>query len=133
MAEKKSVYQQVIKFPAVVLRPIYDYLTSEERRLKAQKKRLNQEDPFKDGNREFDNAAVDSEVAELVGHERVSAIRVEVDKTLINIRKALSRIKLGKYGVCTNCGKMIDTDRLAINPAAEFCVSCERSEEKKRK
>jgi len=39
---------------------------------------------------------------------------------------------LGKYGICANCKRMIDTDRLAVNPTAEFCMSCETRIEKKR-
>ncbi len=123
----------VIKFPAKLLEPVASYLLGEEKRLRQQKKRLEKEDPFKMTDREMDNAAVDTEVAELIGHERVSIIRVEVDKALINIRKALTRIKVGRYGVCANCGRMIDTDRLAINPTAEFCVSCEKLKEKQGK
>lgn len=128
---KKSVVHQVINFPAAVLKPIRDYLVNEQKRLIDRKKRLKAEDPFSDEDRANDNASVDTDVAELTGHERISAIKTEVDKTLINVRKALTRIKLGKYGICNNCGKMIDTDRLAINPTAEYCVTCERSKEKK--
>lgn len=124
----KSNIKQIIQFPAAVLKPIKDYLTSEEKRLKTKKEDLKKEDPFMDEDRSDDNT-LDSDVAELVGHERVQAIRLEVDKGLINIRKALTRIKLGKYGICANCGKMIDTDRLAVNPTAEFCMECEEKRE----
>lgn len=130
--KRKAVYEKMIRFPAAVLRPVREYLLGEEKRLKAQKKRLDREDPFLEPGRDSDNAAVDTEVAELVGHERVFAIKGEIDKGLINIRKALTAIKLGRYGICGNCGRMIDTDRLAINPTAEFCVNCERDKEKKR-
>src|SRR3989338_6099980 len=94
----------VIKFPAKLLKPVANYLLGEEKRLKQRKKRLDKEDPFKRSDREMDNAAVDTEVAELIGHERVSVIKMEVDKALINIRKALTRIKVGRYGTCVNCG-----------------------------
>lgn len=124
--------RQIIEFPAAVLKPIRDYLMSEEKRLKTKKTDLKKEDPFSDTDRADDNS-LDSDVHELVGHERVQAIKLEVDKGLINIRKALSRIKLGKYGICARCGKMIDTDRLAVYPTAEFCMSCEQKEEKKRR
>ncbi|NCP47083.1 hypothetical protein COT86_04250 [Candidatus Collierbacteria bacterium CG10_big_fil_rev_8_21_14_0_10_43_36] len=58
-------------------------------------------------------------------------MRSQVSRSIIAIRKTLTRIKLGKYGICANCGKMIDTDRLAVNPTAEYCVSCETKKEKK--
>ncbi len=129
--KKNGVVRKVIGFPAAVLKPVRDYLVNEQRRLQERRKRLKEEDPFTDTDRTNDNAAVDTEVAELAGHERIFAIKREVDKALINVRKALTRIKLGRYGVCNNCGRMIDTDRLAINPTAEYCVDCERSLEKK--
>jgi len=132
MAKMKKAMEQFMGFPAWVLKPVRDYLKSEEKRLKEKKARLTKEDPFSDVDRIDDNAAVDTDVAEQVGHERVQAIKLEVDKGLINIRKALTRIKLGSYGTCAKCGAMIDTDRLAINPTAEYCVSCERKEETKK-
>lgn len=118
-------------FPIKVLKPIQDFLMKEQSSLSVQKQRLEKEDPFADPGHADDNADVGTEAAESAGHERVVLIKSEVDKMLINIRKALARIKLGKYGVCTKCGKMIDTDRLAINPTAEYCVTCERKEELK--
>ena len=122
---------RVTKFPTNVLRPLYEYLVSEKKTLLKKRKDLEREDPFSDPGRTDDNAAVDTEVNEQMGHERVSAIREEVDKMLINVKKAMSRIKLGKYGICLNCGKLIDTDRLAVNPTAEYCMTCEKEIEAK--
>ncbi|OGD79705.1 hypothetical protein A2368_03405 [Candidatus Collierbacteria bacterium RIFOXYB1_FULL_49_13] len=110
---------------------MYEYLVSEKKTLLKKRKDLEREDPFSDPGRTDDNAAVDTEVNEQMGHERVSAIREEVDKMLINVKKAMSRIKLGKYGICLNCGKLIDTDRLAVNPTAEYCMTCEKEIEAK--
>lgn len=107
-----------------VLKPVSAYLKSEEEKLKKRKKALEKEDPFADQDRLNDNAAIDTEAAEENGHERVSALKMEVDKTLIRIRKTLTKIKLGKFGLCDNCGKLIDTDRLAIDPTVTECITC---------
>ncbi len=120
-----------IKFPKSVLEPLIKYLKGEKSRLKETKNDLKKEDPFIVGNRDNDNS-VDSDVAENVEHDRSSAMRKQVTRSIIEIKKTLTRIKLGKYGICGNCKKMIDTDRLAVNPTAEFCVSCESTLEKKR-
>ncbi len=120
-----------IKFPISVLKPLVSYLKGEERRLKVSKKELKKEDPFISGDRDKDNS-VDSDVAENVEHDRTSAMRKQVTRSIIAIRKTLTRIKLGKYGICANCGKMIDTDRLAVNPTAEYDVECETKMEKAR-
>lgn len=121
-----------IKFPRSVLGPLVSYLKGEKSRLKETKKELKSEDPFVVGNRDSDNS-VDSDVAENVEHDRTSAMRQQVNRSIIEIKKTLARIKLGKYGICENCKKMIDTDRLAVNPTAEFCVVCEDMKEKKRR
>lgn len=119
-----------VTFPSQLLKPLVQYLKGERKRLKETKKELNSVDPFVTGNRDADNS-VDSDVAENVEHDRASAMRLQVSKSLIAIRKTLTRIKLGKYGICVSCGKMIDTDRLAITPTADLCVSCAQKAEKK--
>ncbi len=53
-----------------------------------------------------------------------------IQKQVIQIRKALTRLKLGKYGTCEKCGQMIDTDRLSVNPETTTCVKCAREDEK---
>ncbi|MEA3355550.1 MAG: TraR/DksA C4-type zinc finger protein [Patescibacteria group bacterium] len=114
----------LIKFPIKVLKPIKNYLKVEETKLKKRKQALKAEDPFEDKERVNDNAAVDTDVKEKSGHERVSALKLEIDKTLIRIRKTLTRIKVGKYGMCSVCHQMIDTDRLAVDPTVETCIKC---------
>lgn len=113
-----------IKFPLKLLEPVKKHLKDHQDKLVERKKALEKEDPFNDVDRVNDNAAIDTEAAEEVGHDRVSALKLEIDKTLIRIKKALSKIKVGKYGVCDSCGKMIDTDRLAIDPTTVFCIKC---------
>jgi len=119
-----------ISFPAKLLKPLVAYLKGEQKKLKETKEELKKVDPFVIGNRDADNS-VDSDVAENVQHDRSFAMRLQVSKSLVAIRKTLTRIKLGKYGICSNCGKMIDTDRLAVTPTAEYCMECARKMEKK--
>jgi len=119
-----------ILFPLSVLQPLISYLRGEERRLEKSKKELKKADPFIAGGRDEDNS-VDADVAENVEHDRAYAMRRQVSRSLIEIRKTLTRIKLGKYALCADCGKMIDTDRLAVKPTAEYCMECERKIEKR--
>jgi RNA polymerase-binding transcription factor DksA len=120
----------MFKFPINILKPIEDHLKRQKAETEKKMVSLAKEDPFADTDRLIDNAAVDTEVKEQVGHERIEAIKLELSKNLIRIRKALTKIRIGKYGVCERCGKMIDTDRLAIMPAAELCLECEKKKEK---
>lgn len=118
--------KQKLSFPINILQPLIGFLRKKERQLEERKKELEKEDPFADSDRLTSNAAIDAEAAEQSGHDRVAALKLEVEKGLINIRKTLTTIRLGKYGLCEACGRMIDTDRLAIDPTVSLCISCSR-------
>jgi len=117
-------------FPQRVLEPIGNFLNREIKKLETRKKNLKKEDPFSNPARVTDSASPDTDAAEQFGHARVEAMRREVDRKLIAVRKALARIKIGKYGLCEDCGQMIDTDRLMVKPEATLCIKCERKREK---
>jgi len=119
-----------LKYPAEVLQPVKSHLTSKLSGLERQKKDLVKSDPFEDKNRVLDNAAVDADAAEQVGHMEASVLKRSVERSIIQVRKALARIKLGRYGVCEKCGQMIDTDRLMVMPEITICLSCEKRREK---
>ncbi len=46
------------------------------------------------------------------------------------IEDALDRIKTGKYGVCRDCGRPIDEERLEALPYVATCIECQREAEK---
>lgn len=52
------------------------------------------------------------------------ALESSLQKQLKEIIEALDRIEAGTYGVCENCGKEIDIDRLRAYPAARTCITC---------
>lgn len=106
-------------------------LQSKEKQLEKRKVELSSEDPFADPERLNDNAALDTEASEQFGHERISAINREIDKMLVRVRKSLTRIKLGKYGICEACGKMIDTHRLSVDPTVQYCLPCAQKRSQK--
>ena len=118
------------KFPASVLAPVTNMLQGRLKTLEKRKAEISREDPFKDLERVNDNAAPDIEADEQFGHARTSAIKNEITRGTIQIRKALTRIKLGKYGICEVCGQMIDTDRLMIYPEATLCAKDSARKEK---
>lgn len=128
-AKKKSKKEQV-RFPRQVVAPVGKFLKGQLKQLEARRKSIEGEDPFDIPGRTHDNAAVDTDAEEQFGHARVEAINEQLDRKIIQTRKALARIKIGKYGICSNCGNMIDTDRLMIYPEATLCVKCEKKNEK---
>lgn len=40
------------------------------------------------------------------------------------IASALKRLESGAYGVCENCGKEINPERLEARPVARLCITC---------
>ncbi len=119
-----------LQFPKNLLIPVSDFLKKKLADLRINRKKISTEDPFNDTTRDLDNAATDTEAEEQFGHARVSAIKSELNSKARQIKKALERVKKGKYGICEDCGNMINTDRLAIYPEATKCVKCENKREK---
>lgn len=132
MKEKqtKDTKKGSLQFPANLLVPVGSFLKKQLSSLQKRKAVLDKEDPFKDQSRLEDNASPDADASEQFVHEKTSAVKRTIDRQIIQTRKALARIKIGKYGICESCGNMIDTDRLIIYPAATLCVNCEKNREK---
>lgn len=122
MDNKKKSTKPRIAFPASVLWPVGEFLKGRLALLRRRKKEIEKEDPFKDTDRIIDNASPDTEAAEQFGHARTSAIRIALQRKIIITKKALTRIKIGKYGICEDCGLLIDTDRLMAYPEATLCA-----------
>jgi RNA polymerase-binding transcription factor DksA len=122
--------KNIITFPAKLLSPVGNFLRLRLKKLKRRKKVIAKEDPFRDISRITDNASPDADAAEQFGHARVTAIKAQLDKKIIQTRKALARVRLGKYGTCEDCRRMINTDRLVVYPEATLCAKCQEKREK---
>lgn len=88
---------------------------------------LKKDDPFSDPDHASDNAAVDTDVREQEGHERIEAQIKDLKEKLNNIHLAVKKINQGKYGVCERCRGSIPKSRLLLLPEARYCVDCERA------
>ncbi len=117
-------------FPANLLNPVANLLRGRLKTLEKRRKEISSEDPFRNTERVNDNSAPDIEADEQFGHARTTALKSEMSRGIIQVRKALTRIKLGKYGICEVCGSMIDTDRLMIYPEATLCSKDAAKKEK---
>lgn len=114
-------------FPSNVLDELRKHLEEEKKKTNERVTELSKQDPFSDPDRVNDNAASDSEASEESSHDRFAAMVEELNARISEIDAALSRIGDNTYGYCTNCKKLIDTDRLAILPTATLCLSCEQA------
>ncbi len=87
---------------------------------------LTRNDPFSDPDHASDNAAVDTDVREQMGHETIGAQIKDLKRRVNDIDAALQKIKKNRYGYCEKCGKEISLARLKLIPEARYCVEDEK-------
>lgn len=68
-----------------------------------------------------------------IDRNMIEALGAQEQKRLKLIDSALSRIELGKYGVCMKCGKPIPQNRLEAIPYALMCIDCKTAEERRNR
>ncbi|MBE6065320.1 TraR/DksA C4-type zinc finger protein [Clostridium cochlearium] len=73
----------------------------------------------------YDNHPSDT-ASELFDKERGLAFKGNEINILNKIETSLESINEGKYGICKNCGKKINEDRLEFIPYAENCIECQK-------
>lgn len=122
MAKKNK---NTVSFPKKLLLPIKRFLEGEVIKLGKRRKKIKEADPFSDESRTTENS-LEEDVDEQIGHFNAEIKAGFVAKQIVQLRKALTRIKLGKYGHCEKCGHMIKTDRLAVRPETTVCIDCEK-------
>ncbi len=115
-----------IKLEKELLKKLLSKLESDKVKIESQVKELKKDDPFLDPEHVSDNAAVDTDVREQVGHDTIEAEIKDLEMKLINVNHAIQKIAKDKYGFCEKCGKSIPVARLEILPEARFCVECEQ-------
>jgi DnaK suppressor protein len=72
-----------------------------------------------------DNAAVDTDAREQIGHQTIEAEIEEMKRRLKDIELSLVKTEKGGYGLCEKCNKVIPLKRMELIPEARFCVDCE--------
>jgi len=87
---------------------------------------LKKDDPFTDPDHASDNAAVDTDVREQVGHDTIEAQINDMQKRVGQIDSALRKINKNQFGYCERCKKAIPHARLELIPEASFCIDCEK-------
>jgi RNA polymerase-binding transcription factor DksA len=61
---------------------------------------------------------------------RMTALKVNIEKQLEQIDKALLKIKKKTYGKCEICKQEISITRLKVIPYATLCVKCQQKKER---
>ncbi len=73
--------------------------------------------------------AGDESVAHMITDLDLAAATRDVDE-LREVDFALKRIESGDYGVCIECGREIEYERLKAYPTATRCLACQAQHEK---
>ena len=47
-----------------------------------------------------------------------------IRQEMASVEHAMEKIEQGTYGLCDNCGKPIDPERLEALPQASLCMKC---------
>jgi len=100
-------------------------LKEEKAKILNQIKELKKGDPFADPDHANDNAAIDTDAREQIGHDTIEAEIHEMSTRVKDIDIALERIQKNRYGYCERCDKAILRKRLELIPEARYCVECE--------
>ncbi len=69
--------------------------------------------------KDWEDAATEREGDEVLEHLGQAG-----QEEIRTIRAALQRIRDGEYGICTQCGEEISSERLDLLPATPFCKNC---------
>jgi DnaK suppressor protein len=66
----------------------------------------------------------EEEATETLELEKRLTLENRIRQELSKVEHALEKIQNGTYGICDNCGKPIDPERLEALPQATVCMSC---------
>jgi RNA polymerase-binding transcription factor DksA len=121
LREKRSMEKP--RLPVNIFNGLKNKLLAKRKMLKVEQKVLLQEDPYKDFDAAGDSSEnMDEAILEDAKKENTDILTAAVNKMQMQVRKALAKMKVGKYGICEVCGKPIDKARLGAYPEATTCV-----------
>ncbi len=79
---------------------------------------------------EVEKDDVDDAASDLVERDKTLALIFTLESKLEDIDHAIKYAEVRGYGICENCGKEIDPERLEIFPETTLCVDCKRKYER---
>jgi DnaK suppressor protein len=79
---------------------------------------------------EFEHDDLDDAAADLVERDKTQALIFALENKIEGIDHAIKQAQEIGYGVCENCGKKIEPERLEIFPETTLCINCKRESEK---
>lgn len=110
------------KIKAVLLR--------QQKKVEEDLKAIERADPvLGDSLAESSEPGTDSWLADV--HNQAVAVQHNLQDMLRTIKKSLTNLRVGKYGICEKCGKPIEIARLEAMPTATLCLADSKKTAKK--
>jgi DnaK suppressor protein len=79
---------------------------------------------------EVETDDVDDAAADLIERDKIQTLIFTLERKLDDIDYAIQQARSVGYGICENCGRKIDPERLEIFPETTLCVDCKRERER---
>ena len=120
---RSKKYMNTRNLPKEFINFVKRQLQKKEKELQVEQSSLMKEDPYLEAGRTEANSEYMDEAILEDTRKNVSDARMSiVQGMLLQVKKALAAIKIGKYGICEVCGKPIDKARLKAYPQATRCL-----------
>ena len=118
----------------VNIKKMRKYLESERKRLNEEMAQSKTSVPTSEERREGSPFGKrEEEATETLELEKRLALENRIRQELAKIEHALHKFEKGTYGLCDNCGKPIDPERLEALPQASLCLNCKAQQAKNAK
>ncbi len=109
-------------------------LKSERKRLNEELEQLKASEPSSEERREGSPFGKrEEEATEVLELEKRLALESRIRQELAGIERALQKFEEGTYGLCDDCGQLIDPERLEALPQASLCLNCKEQQAKNAK
>jgi len=120
---RSKKYMNTRNLPKEFIELIKKQLVRKEKELQKEQASLIKEDPYlQSGRTESNSEYMDEAILEDTRKSVADAQASIVQTMLIEVKRALAAIKIGKYGICQVCGEPIDKARLRAYPQATTCL-----------
>lgn len=120
---RSKKYMNTRNLPKEFINLVKRQLLRKEKELQNEQQSLLKDDPYlQSGRTESNSEYMDEAILEDTRKTVADAREGIVQGMLIQVKKALAAIKIGKYGICEVCGEPIDKARLKAYPQATTCL-----------
>ena len=79
---------------------------------------------------ELEHDDLDDAAGDLIERDKIQALIFSIEEKIESIEHAIKQAQEIGYGICENCGNLIEPERLEIFPETTLCINCKRESER---